>query len=209
MKEKIKVKKSNSNLRRAYKGVFWLLFVTGILWGSYFALGYYLPNFLTKTVSERSNGIYELKFKHFELLVWEMGFKLTGFELTPNIELYKERKSQDQVSTSLYQISIPSCHIKGINILDIILNSKVELEELSFTKPDIKILAHIDTSVTHKEREYDDVGPIVQNLMEYLLIHRVIVDEGIFDLFLDKEERIESFTASKISLDLTGFKIDS
>jgi hypothetical protein len=204
-----KVKKSSPKLRKALKGTFWLLFVAGFLWASYFSMGYFLRNYLTNTVSERSHGIYELKFTQFDLLVWEMGFKLNGFELTPDLELYRERKNQGKVSASLYHISIPSCQIKGLNILDILFNSRVELNELSFTKPNVKILAHIDSTVSNEDREYDDVGPIVRNLMEYLLIHRLIIDEGIFDLFLDKEDRIESFTASKISLDLTGFKIDS
>ncbi len=208
------MKKANSNKRRSTlrKILMWAIglnLLVILFWGSYAGTGAYLRDYLTQTVKERSEGIYELQYERFDLLVWEMGFELKGFKLIPNLDLYEEKKKQGKVRTSLYEIEVPSCHLKGFNVLDLIRGSGVELKEVAFVKPDVKILAHIDSAAPQQERQYDDVAPIIRNLMEFLIIDHLVIDDGIFDLFIDQEDRIESFTASKISLDLSGFKVDN
>ncbi len=209
MEEEKKKGKPKSLTRRILKWVSGIVILVGLLWASYILLGVYLKKNLGKTVEERSEGIYSISFEKFEMLGLEMGFRLTGFELEPNLDLYLEKKKRGEVKTSLYRVIVPKAELKGLNVLDLLLSPGLELDELHFFKPKVQILAHIDSVQNQEAKEYDDVGPIIRNLMEFLLIDRIRIDEGEFDLFEDKEDRIESFTASKLSLDLKGFKVDN
>ncbi len=209
MEEQAKKEKAKKGRRSFLRWALALLFLVALLWGAYAFTGYYLRTNISKEVYERSQGIYTVEFSNFELLGLEMGFRLTGFKLIPDIELYQKKLKSGEVKTSLYEITIPKCELRGLNFFEVFLSPGIELQELVISNPEVRILAHIDSSSNEGSKEYDDIGPIVRNLMQYLLIDHVRIDEGIFDLFVDKEERIESFTASKISLDLQGFKVDN
>lgn len=168
-----------------------------------------LRNLIIKTVDLRSGGLYSVEMEELDLKLLQLGFDVKGFYLIPNKELYNEKKSQGLVKTGLYEIKIPEFRLRGFKFSLAYYQNIFTINEMFIGNPQIKL---IDIPLFSKKDEYeegyDDIKPIVVRLMEELRVKDLKLEDGVFDIFLERGGQSRNFTASKISIELSNFQID-
>ncbi len=168
-----------------------------------------LKNFIIKTVDYRSNGMYRVELEEIKVNFLKLGFEVNNFHLIPDQAIYRNRKSRGEVKTGLYDIRVPHFEVSGLRLLTAFYENSFIIQTMHIDKPDLRLLdVPIFRNSIDYDEGYDDIRPIIVDLVEYFLVRDLIINEGVFDIFLEKEGEVENFTASRISLRLKDFQID-
>ncbi len=168
-----------------------------------------LKNFIIKTVEIRSEGLYKVELKDINVNFLKLGFEVNQFHLIPDRTIYRAKKAKGEVKTGLYDIQIPHFEVNGLRFLTAFYENSFIINSLIINKPDLRLLdVPIFRNNKDYREEYDDIRPIIMELVEYFLVRDLYINEGVFDIFLEKEGQVENFTASKITLRLKNFQID-
>ncbi|MEQ8359857.1 MAG: hypothetical protein RH860_10250 [Cytophagales bacterium] len=168
-----------------------------------------LKNFIIKTVEIRSEGLYKVELEEINVNFLKLGFEVNHFHLIPDRTIYRAKKAKGEVKTGLYDIQVPHFEVNGLRLLTAFYENSFIINSLIIEKPDLRLLdVPIFRSNKDYSEEYDDIRPIIIELVEYFLVRDLYINEGVFDIFLEKEGQVENFTASKISLRLKNFQID-
>ncbi len=197
--------------KRVLLGSFWFSFLVFVV-PAIFIFFYgsrILANFLIKTVEYQSDGMYKVEFDDVSINFLDKGFEISDFHLIPNDSIYREKKKQGLVQTGLYDIKVPYFKVSGFKITSAFYENTFIINSLLIDKPELALLDVPFFSNQNEYREgYDDIKPIIVELVEYFRVKNLKINDGIFDIFTDKGGKTETFTASKISLNLIDFQID-
>ncbi|WP_026463419.1 hypothetical protein [Adhaeribacter aquaticus] len=102
-----------------------------------FVLEPWLQKKLEKTVQEKSQGLYSFKVAQLQTSLLSGTLTLKGITLTPNPNLWQNRKKQNypNLPPLLVQLKAEAIDFRGLSYLNLLFNKPLELTQISLNKP--------------------------------------------------------------------------
>lgn len=180
---------------------------------SQFLLYYYanalLNDVITHVIKVQSDGLYKLRFDNLRIDMSARSFHLKNLQLVPNRELYWERKANNDVNTALYRIGIPSLDIEGIDSYRLFWKRELHVQDISFSKPIIKLVAgpnqQRDTTASGYDAIQQDLHLALSRMFSSVEINRIAVKDGYFDLQRGQHNEDAQTRFSNLSITLFRF----
>jgi len=151
----------------------------------FFGFNYFGERFLRRFLQEKiqlsSKGLYSADFRKMNFNIITGKVTIDSFQLIPDTLLYRRLKNQGKISQSLYDVSFVSLTIDRLHAWQIYTMRRINLRELTVTKPVISIVGYPDTVTAKKSRLrviYEDIYPAISKFFNDFHVDSVLLERG-------------------------------
>lgn len=172
---------------------------------------YYLQPLLAKTlkksVSETSDGMYQIQFEKLLYEPFSGDAQLTHIKLIPDTLLYQQRIDNSKTSNFIYATYIEEIRLTNIRLFKLVAERKLDIDLIRINKPTVEI-------TQRKQDEKPKKTPaspykVISKFVKSFRVRKVEFDQMKF-AFLDKTKpTTEKIVLDKLNIDITDFLIDS
>jgi len=171
-----------------------------------------LKEFIRAKIKSKSQGLYELDFDRLTINLSTRSFKIEGFKLTPNAEVFEELCKKDKAKNALYQIKFKDISLENIRVARLFRRNVFEANILRVNQPEIKLVG-VRPEARKRNKDFDpiheDIYPAIAKYFKALKINKAIISNGHFDFYSYMNRQKKKTFADNISITLTGVSIDS
>jgi len=195
----------NKKRKKWQKVLFWIactlvLLIVGIAIAGWI-LERRFPKILTTAVYEKSNGVYRLVFNDLQMDLWRGGLTLEQVHLSPDSSAYHRQEAKP---TKLYDVSLKTIRISGLNIWTLIFSKKVHVQTIEVDQPTI-----LQVNMEAKQPKKDKIN-WKQQLQQWLpngKINRFLVKNLQFKAADNLHDASPNGWLSRINMDIKQIAI--
>lgn len=172
---------------------------------------YYLQPLLVKTlkksVSETSDGMYQIQFEKLLYEPFSGDAQLTHIKLIPDTLLYQQRIDNNKTSNFIYATYIEEVRLSNIRLFKLVVERKLDIDLIRINKPTVEITQRKQLEKAKKPAA--SPYKVISKFVRSFRVRKVEFDQMKF-AFLDKTKpATEKIVLDKLNIDITDFLIDS
>lgn len=162
---------------------------------------YFLENWLSKRIPEIVNSNpernYDLLFEEVEIHLFQKKVELKTIVLVP---------LNDSLATKMNG-SLRSIQMSGVDLIQLILNRKLEIGEIKLIEPAFRLI-HRDKE-SHAKKSSIAFQELFQDLISRGVIKNFILEEGTAEMFMDKDSLYRFGQFTDLNIVAQGIETDS
>ena len=121
-----------------------VLSVIILLVATVFVLAYYrgsrmIKAYLEAKVSDQTRGLYTLKMKNLNLILFPGRLRIEGLSLVPDTARYRELLQTDTLSSMLLTLNIGKLVVTDFDVVKAIRDKEIDLKKILVSSPEIRI----------------------------------------------------------------------
>ncbi len=171
-----------------------------------------LKNKLKEIVERESKGVYSIDFDYISVEPISRSFRLINFKLSADTAKYNYLKKESNVRAALYQISFSSLNLRTLHIYKLFEKDIIEFKKIEVNNPIVNILAlpkNDQSDSVRYDAVHKDLYASIKPYAKALIIRKIHLNYGHFNLNLNQSDKISKSTAEEISIKLYNFMLDS
>jgi hypothetical protein len=192
--------------------VFAGLFLVGLL-ALHFLLNYQLDRVVGRSlralVDYRSQGMYKLTYGKISISLLRNRLEVRNLRLRADTLRYKQRKAHNLVKNGLFEINIPQAEIKGLNIWEILVSERLEIQNFYIRNPQIAILNYPNEKKREERLKINNIYKFFGDYLDLFRIEHFEVINATFIAANPKDISRQFCKIDSISLIAKQIKIDS
>jgi len=188
-------------------GGFFLFLVVAVLIAERYYLQPLLAKTLKKSVSETSDGMYQIQFEKLVYEPFSGNAQLRHVKLIPDTLLYQQRIDNTKTSNFIYATYIEEISLTNIRLFKLVVERKLDIDLIRINKPTVEITQRKQDEKPKKT----NTSPykVISKFVNSFRVRKIEFDQMKF-AFLDKTKpATERIVLDKLNVDITDFLIDS
>jgi len=168
-----------------------------------------LKNYLQEKVKQETKGLFSIDFDKISI---EIGFRLVSlenFKMISDSTVYKNLIIENKVKAALYNISCSSIELRGTSVFKLFYRQELKIKELKLNNPivELKKLPKKD-DVKKRDFVHEDLFPAISPYLNEISIKTISLNNGKFNLNIDKDSTKKTTHVGFISVKLIDFLLN-
>ena len=154
--------------------------------------------------------VYEIGYGNIRLSLFTGDLVIKDLEIKPRASFYEAGDSLRLAFPLVFSVRVPRLSISGINENLSLQLEKVELEKISFSRPDITMIDHLTKSEKNRAKQMAKKATAdtsAKTQLKKIMLDHFILSKGKFT-FVNRLKNREVFTAGQIDVDINGIELE-
>ncbi|GAA5038019.1 hypothetical protein GCM10011506_35500 [Marivirga lumbricoides] len=164
----------------------------------------YSESFLKNKVSESTEGLYELELDDLDINLLALTVRLKDIHLKYDSAVHQELKKKGKASPFLISLTTKELEISGINVLDYLFSSSIDILSIKIDHPNAKIF-HDEDVPKQKKKQQQKISEIINSIK----LGRFTLADASLSYFNYAEQTEVVHKIPQLNIQLSDFTADS